>query len=197
MDPLLARSCWIFDMDGTLTVPQHDFAAFKAANGLDPDLDVLAGIDALPPERRPAAHAAVRVWEEDLARSARAMDDALALLHFLRGRGARMGVLTRNRREGAAVTLAAAGLADFFDDDGVLGRDCAAPKPAPDGIARLLGRWGAGPSDAVMVGDWVFDAQAGRAAGTATVLVARHGPVPDAWRPFADRVVLRLDELLG
>jgi len=196
MATLLDRPFWVFDMDGTLTVPQHDFASFKAAHGLDPRLDVLAGIDAQPAERRAALHAAVRAWDEDLAARARPMDDALRLLQRLRGAGAALGILTRNTREGATITLRAAGLAQFFADPSlVLGRDCAPPKPAPDGITRLLDLWGARPDQAVMVGDWVFDIMAGRAAGTATVLVTRHGPIPEAWRSYADQVVDTLDGL--
>ena len=196
MASLLARPFWIFDMDGTLTVPQHDFDAFKRAHGLDPTLDVLAGIAAEPPARHADLHAAVRAWDEALAARARPMDDAVRLLDRLRGAGARLGILTRNTRLGASITLRAAGLADFFEDPAcVLGRDCAPPKPAPDGVTRLLKGWGARPEQAVMVGDWVFDVMAGRAAGTATVLVARHGDVPEEWHPFVDALVESLDEL--
>jgi len=198
VDPLLDRPFWIFDMDGTLTVPQHDFAAFKLAHGLDPELDVLAGIDALAPERRASVHQAVRDWEDELAAGARPMDDAARLLDALASRGARLGILTRNSLRGAALTLQASGLADYFPDPAtIIGRDCAPPKPSPAGIDRVLAVWAAPADRAVMVGDWVFDVQAGRAAGTATVLVARHGPVPDAWRPFADRVIDTLDALIG
>jgi len=53
--------------------------------------------------------------------------------------------------------------------------------------------WEAAPTDAVVVGDWIYDAQAGRAAGTATVLVMRHGPQP--WTNEADVLVNDLWEL--
>mgnify|MGYP000293650260 CR=1 FL=1 len=38
----------LFDMDGTLTVPMHDFAAFKARHGLPTDQDLLGSTLALP-----------------------------------------------------------------------------------------------------------------------------------------------------
>jgi phosphoglycolate phosphatase-like HAD superfamily hydrolase len=195
---LLDRPFWIFDMDGTLTVPQHDFAAFKRRHGLPEDQDVLGTVATLPPDRQRALHQAIHDWELELAHAARAQEDALLLLEALAERGARCAVLTRNSLEGARITLDASGLAPWFPDPlFVLGRDCAAHKPAPDGIELLLSRWGAPAERAVMVGDWVFDVQAGRNAGTATVLVARHGPVPEGWRPFADAVVERLDGLLA
>ena len=34
--PLSARDCWIFDMDGTLTVSAHDFEAIRLELGLPP-----------------------------------------------------------------------------------------------------------------------------------------------------------------
>ncbi|TVQ88023.1 MAG: HAD family hydrolase [Deltaproteobacteria bacterium] len=198
MYTLVGRRYWVFDMDGTLTVPQHDFSSFKAQHGLPAELDVLAGIETLPDSMQGRVHRAVDAWERELAAGARAMPDAVALLQGLRSRGVTLGILTRNTAAGAEVTLRAAGLSAYFPDPAcVLGRTCAEPKPSPDGIQRLLRRWGARPEQAVMVGDWLFDAQAGRAAGVATLLVARHGPVPKAWHPFADRVVERLDEVLG
>lgn len=194
---LLERPLWVFDMDGTLTVPQHDFAAFKAANGLPADLDVLAGIATLDEGRAREVRQAVSDWEDDLAAHAVAQDDAVALLDALVARGAELAVLTRNTRSGAATTLRSSGLDRYFPDpDRILGRHCAAPKPSPEGVQLLLERVGAGPGQAVMVGDWVFDVMAGRHAGTGTVLVARHGPCPPEWQPFADLVVDRLDELL-
>ena len=194
---LLSRPAWVFDMDGTLTVPMHDFAAFKQDHGLPMDRDVLGGTLSLPEPRRSRVLQAIRDWEDELARTAEAQDDAVQLLEAITSRGGQVGVLTRNSKEGAVVTLGASGLDRFFGDESfVIGRDCAAPKPAPDGVELLLRRFGARPEQAVMVGDWVFDVQAGRNAGTATVLVERHGPCPADWLPFADAVVGRLDELL-
>lgn len=194
---LLDRPCWIFDMDGTLTVPQHDFAAFKRSHGLPEDKDVLGTIAELPEARAAEIRAAVDAWELQLAENAEPMPDALDLLRAITDRGGRCAVLTRNTLEGAHVTLRATGMADHFEaPDFVLGRDCAPHKPAPDGIELLLSRWGVAPEQAVMVGDWVFDVQAGRNAGTGTVLVARHGPVPADWSPYADVVVDQLTDLL-
>lgn len=183
-------------MDGTLTVPQHDFNAFKRAHDLPEDRDVLGGIETLGPARRVEVLAAVDRWEEEIAKTARAMPDAVRLLEQLTSRGVRCGILTRNTLQGAQITLQATGLQRYFPEPAwVLSRTCAPPKPSPVGIQRLLRLWGARPEQAVMVGDWVFDVQAGRAAGAATVLVARHGPVPAAWEPFADVIVGGLDEL--
>lgn len=194
---LAERTFWIFDMDGTLTVPAHDFAGFKAEHGLAPDADILGAIAQMEPARRAHMLEVVRVWEDEIARAAVAQDDAVRLLEGLAARGARLAVLTRNSLEGAAATLAASGLDRFFPDPAlVLGRDCAPAKPEPDGVELVLTRAGAVASDAVMVGDWVYDVMAGRRAGTASVLVERHGPSPAAWADWADVIVTELDTLL-
>jgi phosphoglycolate phosphatase-like HAD superfamily hydrolase len=73
------------------------------------------------------------------------------------------------------VTLKAAGLIQYFDTDVVLGRDCAPPKPSPQGVLTILHHWNATPEDAVMVGDFHFDIEAGYKAGASTVQVLR-GP---------------------
>jgi len=194
---LLDRPLWVFDMDGTLTVPAHDFDGFKVQHGLPAEQDLLGATLALPEPRRSQVLRAIDAWEDEIARSAQAQDDAVALLDALLERGARCAVLTRNSRQGAEVTLRAAGLDDYFVDRTlILGRDCATAKPEPDGVLEVLRRAGARPEQAVMVGDWIFDVMAGRRAGTATVLVERHGPASEEWKAWCDVAVDRLDRLI-
>ena len=191
---LLARRHWVFDMDGTLTVAAHDFDAIRAELGLPPG-PILESLDAMPADEAARLHARLEVIEEGIAQRAKPQPGAASLLDHLHGAGARLGVVTRNKRRLAHITLAAAGLGAFFDPQDVLGRDEAPHKPSPAGIQLLLGSWEASPTDAVMVGDYLFDLQAGRAAGTATVLFDVSGAY--AWAEHADRCVRRLDALLG
>ena len=172
---LMKRRHWIFDMDGTLTLAAHDFAAFKADNGMPLDRPILEVLAEYPVEEAQRIHARLDDWEEAIARRAVAAADALTLLTHLHETGHVLGVLTRNSRRMATITLQAAQLSHFFDPQVVLGRDDAAPKPSPEGIPRLLAHWGAAAEDAVMVGDYRFDLEAGQAAGVATVLIDRHG----------------------
>ncbi|MCK6506274.1 HAD family hydrolase [Myxococcota bacterium] len=189
------RTHWIFDMDGTLTVPLHDFAWLRAQLHIRPDQDILTALGERPADRAAADRAFIDAWEDGLARRAQAQQDALALLAHLGRRGCTMGILTRNSQAGTHTTLEAAGLARWFSPRDRVGRDDAAPKPDPAGVHRLLDGWGVGPEVAVVVGDWIHDVRAGKRAGTATVLVRRHGPQP--WEGEADRVVEDLRELVG
>ncbi|WP_097305202.1 HAD family hydrolase [Pseudomonas chlororaphis] len=174
---------WVFDMDGTLTVAVHDFAAIREALGIPPEHDILTHLAALPAAEAAAKHAWLLEHERDLALGSRPAPGAVELVRELAVRGYRLGILTRNARELAHVTLEAIGLADCFAVEDVLGRDEAPPKPHPGGLLKLAAAWEVAPAEMVMVGDYRFDLDCGRAAGTHTVLVN----LPDnPWPELAD-----------
>lgn len=162
---------WVFDMDGTLTVPVHDFPAIKRALDIPQDADILGHLAALPSEQSIAKHAWLLEHERELALGSKAAEGAVELVRELAARGYRLGVLTRNARELAHITLEAIGLADCFAVQDVLGRDEATPKPHPAGLLKLASAWKVEPSQMVMVGDYRHDLDCGRAAGAKTVLV--------------------------
>jgi HAD superfamily hydrolase (TIGR01509 family) len=189
------RGHWVFDLDGTLTVAAHDFDGFRAAAGLPAGRPILEVLAELPEPRASAVQRRLSAWELEVALRSTPQPGAEELLGALSAAGARLGVLTRNRREIALQTLEAVGLRRFFVEQDVLGRDEAAPKPSPAGLLRLLGRWGAVPEDGVMVGDFLFDLRAGRGAGCRVVYLDPSGRFPHAAE--ADRCVRGLGELLG
>ena len=191
---LLLRRAWIFDLDGTLTVAAHDFDAIRAQLGLQPTAPILEQLAAMSAAEADPLLRRLAGIEREIADQARAQSGASALLEGLRRRGKRLGIVTRNRKDLALRTLAAAGLEGFFEAADVLGRDDAAPKPSPAALLVLLGRWGLGGDQAVMVGDFLFDLQAGRAAGAAAVHFDTSGRFP--WTEHCDRQVDRLDALL-
>ena len=184
------RAVWLFDLDGTLTVPVHDFQYARRVLAIAPQEDILTALSKRSPAERAAAARWLRQWELELAARAQLQADAEQLLAHLCESGCRLGILTRNTRAVALQTLDAIGLRSLLDDAAVLGRDSARPKPHPEGIEVLLRHFGVSPTDAVMVGDYLHDVRAGRAAGTATLLVCHHGE--DGWEGEADLVVGRL-----
>jgi HAD superfamily hydrolase (TIGR01509 family) len=193
---ILSRRCWIFDLDGTLTVPVHDFAAIRAALGMtDGDSDVIQFLDSLPAAESAAGYARLIEIEYDLAARTTASPGAGLLLDQLIQRGSRVGILTRNTRDIALHTLEMIGLRHFFTPEEILGRDEATPKPHPEGINKLLNAWGGAPDEAVMVGDYLFDLQVGRAAGTATIHVDQSGAF--SWPELTDLAIGNLGELVG
>ncbi len=188
-------------MDGTLTVSMHDFDAMRAELGLpegEPILEALDRLDRTDPVAGAAKRAALDAMELRMAGEATEQPGARAVLRALLDGGRRIGILTRNGREIADATLAAAGLDDLFESDYILGRECAAPKPDPAGVHLLLERWGANAHDAVMVGDGRFDLEAAAAAGCVTVHFDPDADPdePLAWPEVTRRRVGSLEELL-
>ena len=194
MKPIHERSFWVFDMDGTLTRPIFDFPQIKKLLGLPVERGILEVLGELTPARAESVRADLDGMEASLALKAQPAEGADSLLRALKKRGIRLGILTRNRRVHALSTLRVTGLLPFFDPRFIVGRDEAKPKPDPEGLLRLLDQWRADSQDAVVVGDYLFDLQAGRAAGMMTVYVDGKGLFP--FRDQAHVCVRGLAELV-
>ncbi len=180
----------MFDLDGTLTRAVHDFDGLRARLDLPAGVPILEAIELRPEAERPGLLARVEEWElEHVAHATRAPGVTELLAHV---GGRPCGILTRNTVAVARRTLEAVGLGGRFDP--VFGRESATPKPSPDGVLRMLDRWGAPPEEAVLVGDFRLDVEAGNAAGVSTVLVDPSGAAP--WRDMADVCVPDLRALL-
>jgi HAD superfamily hydrolase (TIGR01509 family) len=189
-----SKSFWIFDLDGTLTIPVHDFDFIRRELDIPSGTDILEHLESLPEAEASKRQARLQEIELELAGRAQPSSGALEAVARLYRSGARLGILTRNDRDIALLTLDTIGAERYFACENVLGRCEALPKPDPEGINRLLSGWGADPADAVMVGDYLFDLQAGRAAGTSTVHVGR--PDGMVWPEFTDLAVTTLTDLI-
>ena len=167
-------------MDGTLTVAAHDFAAIRRELGLPQGKPILEELATMPRAESAPLYARLDALELELARAAQPAPGALALLQVLSSAKMRLGIVTRNSHANAMETLRECGLDAFFRPCCVLGREVAQPKPDPTGLQSLMAHWNQEPDDVVMVGDYLFDLQAGRAAGTATAYVDQTGDFPFA-----------------
>lgn len=179
MVSLTHKRYWIFDLDGTLTKPVHDFAHIRNELGLAPNTDILSAIALQPEEKRRTMLAHLDELERYYAAQAQPAEGAVELLTKLDKKDCCLGILTRNAHEFALLSLQAIGAADFFATQDILGRDEAKPKPSPEGINILLNQWVGDSKKAVMVGDFHFDLLSGRAASVTTVhvdMANRHWP---------------------
>ena len=174
---------WVFDMDGTLTVAVHDFALIRRELDIPATRDILEHLAALAPDEAAACRDWLMALERELALAAQPAPGALDLLQALHGAGCRLGVLTRNAGSLAWLTLQAIGVDGLFQQGEVIGRDDAVPKPDPDGLLRLAAHWQVPARQLLMVGDYRFDLECGRAAGAATLLVNQPAT---AWPELAD-----------
>lgn len=158
----------VFDMDGTITRPSLDFGEIKKALGNDdPSLLTLDFILALPPDEQHRAWEIMHRYEQDAADNAEPQDGALPLLSELRRRGIKTAIFTRNSRDSVERVLAKFGV----DVDDIIAREDAPPKPDPTAIYKLLEKYGIRKREALMVGDFALDVEAGKRAGLATVLL--------------------------
>jgi hydrogenase expression/formation protein HypE len=164
----------LFDFDGTLTTPDAlDFPAMKREVGCPPDRLVLEYVEALPAgERRDEARAALERFELEGAARARPNAGAGEVVRGLRRRGLKVGVITRNGRSAIDRALANFDDLDAADFDVIVTRDDPyPPKPAPDGVLGAAAAMGVDPARVLLVGDFVLDALAGRAAGAVTAFL--------------------------
>jgi HAD superfamily hydrolase (TIGR01509 family) len=164
----------LFDFDGTLTRPEAiDFGALRARLGVPSGTPILEFIQALPSaEERARRHRILEECEAAAARASVPNNEAEEILLLLRERGFRLGILTRNTRSSIDLALGNFRRIRHTHFDAIITREHEGrPKPHPDGVyaaARLLG---VTPEEMLVVGDFIFDIAAGRAAGSPTVLI--------------------------
>ena len=176
----------IFDLDGTLVDSGLDFDAMRAEMEIAPGHSILEALELLPEPRAAACR-------EILARHEQAGVDRAALLpgveQFLvrvNAVGWRRAILTRNSRAMSLATLDKFG----FAFDPVVAREDAPPKPDPAAIWKICETWGMSPAEVVVIGDYRYDLEAGRRAGSRTVLYAGGRSLADIpYRNLADFVV--------
>lgn len=181
-------------MDGTLTVPQHDFDAIRAALDIPAGALILEHIAGLPERQQKAMRARLNAIEAEIAAESQPAPGLFELLDALCSRDLRFAILTRNSVSNAWVSLRAIGADHLFAQDHVIGRSDAPPKPDPAGINLLAERLAQPASHCAMVGDYVHDLAAGSAAGCHTVHI-RHPQTP-SWPELTHTEVSSLHELL-
>jgi len=182
----------IFDLDGTITRPYLDFAAIRAEASLDASQPILEQMEKLNADRRAEVQAVLERHEEEAARNSELHDGAKEVLSALHRRGVVLALLTRNSRRSVQIVLKKHRLAFDF----IRTREDGALKPSAEPVRAICAALDVTPEQTLMVGDYLFDIQAGAAAGTATALMIGAQP-PPAFAHQADYVIRRLDEILA
>ena len=168
----------LFDFDGTLTRPGAlDFARIREDLGCPqgvPILEYIGSLDSVPARR--SALARLDRFELQGAADSLPNAGAEALGSWLKKRRLAVGIITRNSRAcvlRALQNFQAIGPHDF--DVMVTRDDPPEPKPSADGVLWAARRLGVRPAQILVVGDFIFDAQAGQAAGAWTALLDPNG----------------------
>jgi len=165
----------VFDMDGTLTVPNLDFVEMYRRCGVPQSDDLLAAVAKMPADSKESAHAVIAEMEAEGRRTLCLMPGAVDCIRWLHRHRVPMAMVTRNTKETVehfhAALLKPAGLSAF--DLAISRDDDFEPKPHPAAFEEVAKQWGAplGP-ELVMVGDSPSnDIKFGKAAGASTVLL--------------------------
>jgi len=188
----------LFDFDGTLTRPGAlDFAAIRRAIGCPQGMPILEFIETLDGDgAKRAALGTLDEMELEAARRSEPNDGAELTVATLAARGVRSGILTRNSRSSVREALERfPTLREGHFAAIVCREDVQRQKPHPDGVHAAARRFGCDAGELVVVGDYVFDIEAGKRAGSHTVLLANGTPAA-ALRVTPDVVIDRLPELL-
>ncbi|KAI1308331.1 HAD-like protein [Xylaria venustula] len=132
----------IFDVDGTLCLPQnYMFAEMRAVLQIPKTTDILTHISSLPtPAAQEQAQEAIRTIERTAMASQVPQPGLQTLMTYLQERGVRKAICTRNFEQPVAHLLAKflAGV-DFAP---IVTRDFSPPKPDPAGLLFIARSWG-------------------------------------------------------
>jgi len=195
LEPILGVA---FDLDGTLVLSHHDFGRIRGEvvriaerHGVTPgQLSVREPVHRIVETAREALrsagvpdgelwrfeaeyHKAIDAIEMEALPRTVARPGAEPLLEGLRGRGFRLGVLTRSSEKFARAALVRTGLGTYFAY--LRSRSSPGPaKPSPEALLLLLHEMGVPVERALFVGDHLLDAECATAAR-----VRFYGVLPD------------------
>lgn len=189
----------VFDMDGTLTKPNLDFAEMHERCGVDRSKDILEEIATMPENEQIKANTIIEEMEEEGRQTLELMPGAMELISWLSSHEIKIALVTRNTRKSAKVLTDKLlhEKATFYP---VVARDAGyPPKPDPAAMHAIADEWSTSlPSeDIVMVGDSVSnDIAFGKNAGVSTALLDTEGRYSDHLpTPVADFVMDDLNRL--
>jgi len=186
----LCQAAVIFDLDGTITRPFLDFDKIRAEIGLE-NGPILEAVRAMSCEPRKRAEAILERHEWVAAKNATAHDGARDVVEACRNAGFGVAILTRNARAMVEHVLDLLNISV----DAIRTREDGFIKPSPEPVWSICRELSARPDESWVVGDFRFDLEAGRSAGTRTILMIGDSGLPE-FAHLADHVIRRLPELL-
>ncbi|MCP4682688.1 MAG: HAD-IA family hydrolase [Desulfobacterales bacterium] len=187
----------LFDFDGTLTAPGAlDFSVIKKTVGCPADEPVLEFIDTIQDDsQRQKALDTLEQFEMAGAQNSVPNPYAEEIIEFIKKKNLAMGIISRNGIVSIKKAFEQFNRTSLKDFHLVISRDDPVkPKPSSEGIFFAAKRLNVTPEEILVVGDYIFDIQAGNRAGSITVLLKD----PDRETPFtadSDYTISSLSEL--
>ncbi len=157
----------LFDLDGVLVHSPLDLPAIKMELFGDSGVFIIEALEALDDSEREEKTKLLLQREMEAAGEARLDPAVVELFDWIEKNGLKRGVITRNSREVVSLIAENTGI----DFGAVVAREDAPPKPDPESVLTACRELDVDPVTCVMVGDYVFDIDAGRNAGCRTVFL--------------------------
>jgi phosphoglycolate phosphatase len=188
MPSLHAIKAVIFDFDGTLAVLNIDFSEMRelifdlmGRSGINEEairekylLEIIDEVYEMLLEKNPSgaelfyqeSHDILHEVEMKAAEEGRLLPGAGATLKGLRGKGIKVGIITRNCEDAVRKVFPKI---DDFCDIFVSRNSVTKVKPHPDHLTRAMDSLKISAEEAIMVGDHIIDIQAGKRVGMKTI----------------------------
>jgi len=187
----------LFDFDGTLTKPGSlDFNIIRSTLGCprgSPILEFIRGI--VSPAGQAEAFRILNEFETEAARQSHPNAGAEEVIEFLRARGLKMGIISRNSLDSIQTALKNFKRLQPSDFAVILSRDDPfSPKPSPEGILAAAETLNVPVAQVLVIGDFVFDVEAGHKAGALTAFLTNQGSSVPCVHP-ADFILDQLGDL--
>ena len=171
----------LFDFDGTLSKPDAiDFLEIKKALDCPPDRPILEFIEALPTaKRRQFAFSILEKYETASAAASLPNRGAEELIRYLSRKQVPIGIVTRNRLKSIDRALENFKSISTSDFDCIISREApVAPKPSPEAVLLGVEQLNVRVEETLVVGDYIFDIEAGNRAGAWTAWITNHADPP-------------------
>lgn len=167
----------VFDMDGTLCVPQPwMFPAMRKAIGLnDMTVDILDFITDLPTdEDRAVAERKIHEVEIQAMNEMTPQPGLVDLMKYLTINKFNKGICTRNIQRPVDHLIYKFLPVEYANFDIIITRDFRPTKPNPDPLLHIAEKLKLKPNEIIMVGDSMDDMRCGHDAGCITILLKNH-----------------------
>ena len=168
----------LFDLDGTLTEPRLDFDAIRREAHVPDRIPILEYMQGLPPSEAAGVNAILHHHEEQAALESELAPGAREIFDLAGRLGLRLAIITRNSRRSVETFIERHALAVDVE----IAREDAEVKPSPEPVLAACRSLEVSPGEALMVGDYVFDMQSGRAAGAMTAFLRHTHTLPEDFK---------------
>ena len=154
----------IFDMDGTLTVPEINFGKMREILGVENGTDLLEYPKSLSKKDRIQYFKKLEEFEKEGQKNLRFQKGVIQTLNKFIESNIKLSIITRNCKANTDIVIDKLNI----DFDPVLTREFDYIKPHPGPIHHILSIWKLKPEEVIIVGDFKDDILCGINAGILT-----------------------------